>query len=329
MKRKTWSGLLAWYDAHKRDLPWRRSKDPYHVWVSEIMLQQTRVETVIPYFDRWIARFPSIDRLAGADEQDVLKQWEGLGYYSRARHLHAAARLVRERHNGSLPASYESLRALPGIGDYTAGAIASIAYNQRTAAIDGNVRRVLSRLLDVPAPDAKSLSTAAAALVPAERPGDYNQALMELGARICKPRLPTCDVCPVRAACLARRRGTIDQRPGRKAGKAIPTQVAFTLVRVHEHAVLLARRPSTGLLAGTWEFPQVTERPAAPSIGSYTHTFSHKRITYEIFLADDHRPADAGQRWVGLDETSRLPFSTAQRRIEAIVRTRLSQFSVV
>jgi A/G-specific adenine glycosylase len=176
--------LLAFYDARRRDLPWRRDPDPYRVWVSEVMLQQTRVDAVVPYYERWLRRFPTVAALASAEPDDVLRAWEGLGYYARARNLHRAARVVREHHHGAVPSEPSALRALPGVGDYTAGAIASIAFGRAEPAVDGNVRRVLARLLDVAAPAPARLRKVAAALVPSERPGDFNQALMELGATV-------------------------------------------------------------------------------------------------------------------------------------------------
>lgn len=254
--------LLAFFDASARPLPWRKTRDPYAVWVSEVMSQQTRVETVIPYYDRWLSRFPDVAALAGAAEDDVLKAWEGLGYYSRARNLHAAARLVRERYGGALPDSYDALRTLPGVGDYTAGAVSSIAFGGRHPAVDGNVRRVLSRLLDHPAPPAALLRNVAGALVPAERPGDFNQALMELGATFCTPRAPRCSRCPVMHHCAARAAGTQEERPQPKAGKPIPTfDMATAIVRTTDARLLVVRRPRGGLLGGMWCFPAVEVRP--------------------------------------------------------------------
>lgn len=205
--------LLAFYDEHRRDLPWRHDPDPYRVWVSEVMLQQTRADTVIPYYERWLRRFPTLDALATAEPDDVLKQWEGLGYYSRARNLQRAARFVRERHRGDVPSEPSALRELPGVGDYTAGAIASIAFGRAEPAVDGNARRVLSRLLDIADARPTGLNKVATALVPNERPGDFNQAVMELGATICTPRNPRCDECPIGELCRSRARGTQHLRP--------------------------------------------------------------------------------------------------------------------
>ncbi|HEX2166809.1 MAG TPA: A/G-specific adenine glycosylase, partial [Longimicrobiales bacterium] len=222
--------LLAFFDASARPLPWRQSRDPYAVWVSEVMSQQTRVETAIPYYQRWLSRFPTVAALADASPDEVLKAWEGLGYYSRARNLHAAARIVRERHGGEVPVQYDALRALPGVGEYTAGAVSSIAFGARRPAVDGNVRRVLARLLDDPAPSPAMLHAAAGALVPAERPGDFNQSLMELGATICTPRAPRCRRCPVAGRCAALAAGTQEQRPLPKPKKVVPTIALATAV---------------------------------------------------------------------------------------------------
>ena len=211
--------LLVWYDEHRRDLPWRDDPgpsrpDPYRVWVSEAMLQQTRVRTVIPYFERWMERFPTLDALARADREDVLRAWAGLGYYARARSLHRAARIVRDQYGGTLPDTAPALRELPGIGDYTAGAIASIAFGRREPAVDANARRVLARLLDLPSPTDGEIRGRAAALVPARRPGAFNQALMDLGATLCAPRAPACPACPLGRLCRSHARGTQYRRPG-------------------------------------------------------------------------------------------------------------------
>lgn len=227
------AALLRHYDVHRRDLPWRDRADPYAVWVSEIMLQQTRVETARPYYERWLERFPDLDALADAEIDDVLRAWQGLGYYARARNLHRAARMVRERYHGAIPADPAELRRLPGVGAYTAGAVASIAFGAATPAVDGNVRRVVARLHDLEDPTAAQLQTLAVELVPADRPGDFNQALMEIGATVCTPRAPDCDACP--GGCWAasgssptrpRRRGW--PRSGRAPGARAPWNLCPT-----------------------------------------------------------------------------------------------------
>ena len=249
--------LLSHYDLLRRDLPWRNETDPYRIWVSEVMLQQTRVETVIPYYRRWLERFPDLEALASSDEDDVLALWEGLGYYARARNLLRAARVIRERHAGTLPRELADLRALPGFGSYTTGAVASIAFGVPAAAVDGNVRRVLCRLFDLPAPSAAELGARADLLVDPQRPGDFNQALMELGATLCTPRAPRCSACPLERGCLAAARGTVQDRPVQRLRGPVPerTIVVFALVDSGGRT-LLVRRPRSGLLGGLWTFPE-------------------------------------------------------------------------
>jgi A/G-specific adenine glycosylase len=260
--------LLAWYDRHRRNLPWRAPPgmrpDPYRVWLSEIMLQQTTVATVGPYFDRFMARWPDISALAAASLDEVLQLWQGLGYYARARHLHACARAVVDRHGGVFPEEIETLRALPGIGDYTAAAIAAIAFDRPEAAIDGNVERVIARLFAVrePLPVAKPrLAALAAALVPEQRAGDFAQAQMDLGATICTPRRPRCVLCPWRACCTAAASGMAEVLPARaeKPERPLRHGVAFWLTRA-DGAVLLRRRPERGLLGGMIEIPSTPWR---------------------------------------------------------------------
>jgi len=295
--------LLAWYDRHRRDLPWRappgRRPDPYRVWLSEIMLQQTTVATVGPYFDRFVARFPDIRALAAASLDEVLYLWQGLGYYARARNLHACARTVAERHGGQLPEDLAELRALPGIGDYTAAAIAAIAFDHRAAAVDGNVERVVCRLFAVqePLPQAKPrLRALTAALLPESRAGDFAQAMMDLGAVLCTPRRPRCVLCPWRGDCAAAATGIADSLPAQAAKPERPLRygVLFWLRR-NDGAVLLRRRPEQGLLGGMIELPSTQWRDepwgleealeAAPTTANWTqlpgtvhHGFTHFRL---------------------------------------------------
>lgn len=263
--------LLAWYWANRRDLPWRRTRDPYHIWVSEIMLQQTRVDTAIPYFNRFVERFPTVRDLAEAPEAEVLKLWEGLGYYSRARNLQEAARQVVERHGGRLPADRDALASLKGIGPYTVGAILSIAFNVPEPAVDGNVMRVLSRFFgledDVAKPATRTrMEALARELIPDGHAGDFNQALMELGALVCTPRSPQCGACPVAAECEGRRTGRAESLPVKS--KAKPPRPKYLLAALVEGAgalegrVLVRQRPAKGLLARLWELPHV-EAPDA------------------------------------------------------------------
>ncbi|HBD99516.1 MAG TPA: A/G-specific adenine glycosylase, partial [Gemmatimonadetes bacterium] len=233
MNRAITKALLDHYDREHRALPWRGCSDPYRILVSEVMLQQTRVQTVLAYYDAWLERFPDVEALADAETDEVLKAWEGLGYYRRARNLHGAARLIRERPDGGFPDTYARLRSLPGVGDYTAGAVASMAFGEAVPAVDGNVRRVLSRLFDEAKPPASWLRWKASELLDAERPGDWNQALMELGATLCSPRSPRCGACPVVEWCASHRAGTQEQRPAASV-KAKPKKLRIELARSEE-----------------------------------------------------------------------------------------------
>ncbi|HUG39707.1 MAG TPA: A/G-specific adenine glycosylase [Longimicrobiales bacterium] len=324
--------LLHHFDRTRRDMPWRRTSDPYAIWVSEVMLQQTRVEAVIPYWERWMARYPSVEELAEADLDDVLRHWQGLGYYTRARNLHRAAREVRERHAGRVPGDRDELRRLPGVGEYTAGAVASIAFGRRVPAVDGNVRRVLSRLYDLEHPRAAELRRLADALVPAGRPGDFNQALMELGATLCTPRSPRCGDCPVSAWCRARALGVQDERPRRRPPRRVPEEAVETDVVVRgDGALLLVRRPDRGLLAGLWE-PPGDHRPSGvqalieaadpgPALEPVVHTFTHKRVTYHPRLHHAVGPGPDGldgpdvTAWVARDRLGEYAMSVAQQKI--------------
>jgi A/G-specific adenine glycosylase len=266
----TWqSRLLAWYRRHRRDLPWRRIKDPYAIWISEIMLQQTTVEAVIPYYERFLKRFPTIKDLAAAEEEEVLKLWSGLGYYSRARNLHKAAGMMMEARVGAtrrvaptVPDTVDELMQLPGIGRYTAGAIASIAFDRRAPIVDGNVVRVLSRLFAI-REDPKSSRgqkvfwRAAEEVLPRRHCGDFNQALMELGATVCSPENPTCLLCPVAANCRVRKEGKPEDFPKPKK-KTVYRDVFLSAAVIRKHdKILFVRRPSKGLLKDMWELPMV------------------------------------------------------------------------
>ena len=253
--------LLAWYDENKRDLPWRKTRDPYHIWVSEIMLQQTRVDTVIPYFENFIERFPTIDEIAEADEEDVLKAWEGLGYYSRARNLQAAVREVKESYGGVVPNNEEEISTLKGVGPYTAGAILSIAYGKPVPAVDGNVMRVLSRILLVyddisKAKTRKAFEQAVRELIPNDEASSFNQALMELGAVVCTPKSPGCLLCPVRSECRAFHEGVQTELPVKaKKKRPKPVPIAVAVLENANGQFLISKRPNKGLLANLWEFP--------------------------------------------------------------------------
>lgn len=289
------SDLLCWYDAHRRPLPFRDDPTPYRVWVSEIMLQQTRIEAVLPRYEKFMHTLPSVAALAAVPDEQLLKLWEGLGYYSRARHLKQAANQIMERHGGALPADYAALRALAGIGDYTAGAIASIAFGIAVPAVDGNVLRVLARLLcyeeDVLSPRPRRyLSEIAASLVPNDRPGAFNEAMMELGETVCLPNgAPRCAACPFAAVCAARANSKAEALPVRlpKTTRRVERRTVFTVVTASPRRVLLHKRADKGLLAGLWELPNVEGDGAnwADTLGltvltherlaDATHLFSH------------------------------------------------------
>jgi A/G-specific adenine glycosylase len=338
--------LLDWYQRHARVLPWRGHPDPYAVWVSEIMLQQTRVEAVIPYFERWMKRFPTVERLAEAEQYEVLKLWEGLGYYSRVRNLHRAAQIVARDFNAQMPESADLLCKLPGIGRYTAAAIASIAFGQDVAALDGNIRRVLARLFDVSEPARSAVGEQmlwdlAAAHLPPGRAGDYNQALMDLGAMICTPKAPGCQRCPLGEICLARARGLQEQRPVRRHRPAIPHHTVTAAIIQRDGGVLIARRPEQGLLGGLWEFPggklqdgeslvdclkrEIGEELEAEievqaPFGVYRHAFTHFKITLHAFQcalrSGEPRPVEASEiRWVTTKELNAFPMGKVDRQI--------------
>ncbi len=255
--------LLAWFDAHgRKDLPWQQDASPYRVWVSEIMLQQTQVQTVIPYYERFMRSYPGITDLANAGIDDVLNHWSGLGYYARARNLHRAAQLVRDEHNGEFPASIESVLALPGIGRSTAGAILSIAFGQGHSILDGNVKRVLARHSAVSgwpgkADVAATLWRLAEQHTPAKRVSDYTQAIMDLGATVCTRTRPACVDCPVQSDCVACSAGNVSDYPGPRPKKVKPLRETTMLLAVAENAVYLERRPASGIWAGLWSFPEI------------------------------------------------------------------------
>lgn len=304
--------LLAWFDRHRRDLPWRRTSDPYRIWLSEVMLQQTRVEVVLPFYNRFLERFPTVQDLAQAGVEEVLAAWSGLGYYRRARQLHAAARAVAESGEG-FPATVEGLLSLPGVGPYTAAAVASIAFGVPAPVMDGNVERVLSRVLAL-AEDPRSsaarqrLLAAAAALLDPERPGDSNQALMELGATLCSPRAPKCLLCPLHPGCRAARDGDPERYPVPRAKRETERHRLLVAVVEKDGGVLLFRRPEDStLLAGTWELPWVSlgqdgagtpeESPAAGLGARYGGTWTlgasagrvRHGITYRDLEVEVHR----------------------------------------
>jgi A/G-specific adenine glycosylase len=313
--------LLAWYARNHRDLPWRHTRDPYPVWVSEIMLQQTRAQAVIPYYHRFLARFPTVEALAAAAEDDVLALWSGLGYYSRARNLRLAAQRIAA--GGGFPRDYAALRALPGIGDYTAAAIGSIAFDLPFTVLDGNVLRVVARVSN----DASDISAArtraafreiAQQWLDPRQPGHFNQALMELGATVCLPRHPLCPVCPLAACCRARQEGTAAQLPV-KLRQTAPVSLAGTLLVVrHRGRILLRQRhAAASRMAGFWELPSPEDLPAATlgaRIGEIRHTITHHHYTLEVRAATATLPRRNGFQWFPIAQLTRIPFSTTARK---------------
>lgn len=339
--------LLAWYDDNKRALPWRGTQDPYAVWVSEIMLQQTQVETVKPYYAAWMSRFPTLVSLGQAEEQAVLQVWEGLGYYSRARGMLKAARQLLKDHGGRFPRTYTALMALPGIGDYTAAAILSIAFGQPIAAVDGNIRRVYSRWFAITDPlnspsGNQRVSELAQQSLLADRPGDFNQALMDLGATVCLPKKPLCLLCPVQAGCQAYAQGRQDELPVAKAKAAVPHYTVAAGILMRDDMVLLARRPSHGLLGGMWEYPGGKQETGetleaclrrewleelslsadvGELLGVYRHAYTHFKVTLHAFYvtsdtAQEPVAHEASElRWVRLNELDAYPMGKLDRSI--------------
>lgn len=256
------TSLLNWFDRHARDLPWRRTRDPYAIWISEVMLQQTQVATVVPYFERFLAAFPDVPALAAASEQDVLRLWEGLGYYRRARSLHEAARQIQSNHGGVFPSDAQDLSQLPGLGRYTVNAVLSQAFDQRLPILEANSRRVLCRILGIEDDPAQAavqnrLWQAAETLLPSQRVGHFNQALMEVGALVCTPARPACDTCPLTKYCVARAKNLQDVIPRRSPPPRIETVEETALVLWRHDRVLLVKRPPSGRWANMWEFPHV------------------------------------------------------------------------
>jgi len=339
--------ILHWYDRHQRDLPWRRTADPYAVWVSEIMLQQTQVQTVLPYYRRFLARFPTVQALAAASLDDVLKAWENLGYYARARNLHVAAGEIVERWQGVIPSTEEELRSVPGVGPYTAAAIASIAYGKKAPALDGNVKRVLARLFAVQEPLDQTrtqgrLRELADEVIPNREPGRFNQGLMDLGATICTPRKPACDLCPLQNLCLAAARGLQEKLPVKRKRATLPHKEATIAILVDKRGrYLVVQRPARGLLGGLWGFPggagqegrtlqESLTRAVREELGiavscgkelaAVNHLYTHFSMTLHAYRCSirEGKPKALkcrGMKWASREELHRLPFSKADRKV--------------
>ena len=342
--------LLRWYDAHARTLPWRETTpDPYRVWLSEIMLQQTTTTAVAPFYRRFLDRWPTVFALADAADADVMSAWAGLGYYARARNLLACARMVRDVHGGRFPDNEAGLRALPGIGPYTGAAIAAIAFDRHAVVVDGNIERVVSRLfaIETPLPASRpAIRVQAETLTPAARPGDFAQAMMDLGATICTPTRPACILCPLQEGCLARQQGLQNTLPLRSPKAMRPTKggVAFVAVRT-DGAVLVQTRAGQGLLGGMTEFPgawplETDAKPAPAEVaplaaqwrdaGRATHGFTHFDLELRVFRAeiDSWHSASAPARWVARDALGREAFPTLMRKVAAAADFPLPEVAV-
>jgi len=350
-RKKIQRKLLDWFHKHGRDLPWRRTRDPYAIWISEIMLQQTQVDTVIPYYQRFLKSFPTVRRLAEADLSKVLKAWEGLGYYSRARNLHRASQVLSSHLKGKIPDTIEGLLNIPGIGRYTAGAILSIAYNKEAPILDGNVKRVLARLFAISGDirekeTGQTLWTLSESLIPQGYAGSFNQALMDLGAMVCTPRNPLCLRCPLQRLCKAKAQGKPERYPLKAAKKRIPRVDAFSVLIERNGKLLVRQRPPEGLLGGLWEFPNwKTEDKRGlrsklrlrnhikkelgvnvkvkESIGTFQQTFSHFKLTLHVFQCESSNlDKNRGGKWIPIQNLDQLAMSRIHRRIAEMVMNR-------
>jgi A/G-specific adenine glycosylase len=341
------SSLLGWFQANKREMPWRESRDPYKIWLSEVMLQQTRVDQATPYYQRFVQAYPTVIDLARADMHDVLMLWEGLGYYSRGRNLHKAAQVVVEKYDGTFPSSYDALLSLPGVGPYTAAAVSSIAFGKPHAVVDGNVVRVISRLMgisdDVRHQSTKSsIQSVADHLLDPSYPGDFNQAVMEIGSLVCTPSKPTCNVCPIAPWCVASKTAQTDSIPYKTSKAKIPHHdIVVAIISNTQGELLIARRPENVMLGGLWEFPggkvnanetieQALHREIAEELGiqiemkrkfmHIKHAYSHFKITLHSFLCDhvggEPTPnASTEIRWVAPRRLGEFPFPKANRKL--------------
>lgn len=341
------NALLGWYSANKREMPWRESSDPYAIWLSEVMLQQTRVDQATPYFQKFISAYPTVADLANADQHDVLLLWEGLGYYARGRNMHKAAKAVVELHGGVFPSSYEELIALPGVGPYTAAAVSSIAFGGRHAVVDGNVIRLLSRFYGITDDVASSrtkrvIQSLADELLDPQHPGEFNQAVMELGSLVCAPSLPQCGNCPLARWCVANKTLQTDAIPYKAPKQKVPHHdIVVAIISDGTGRILVARRPESAMLGGLWEFPggkveqgesfdEALHREISEELGIQIsinrefmvlkHAYSHFKITLHAFLCahtgGTPEPRSSSElRWVSPKQLAKFPFPRANRRL--------------
>ena len=343
--------LLKWYDKHDRPFPWRETNDPYKIWLSEIMLQQTQVKTVIPYYNRWISRYPNIKSVADADIDSLLKNWEGLGYYARVRNFHNASKVVIKQYPGSVPDNRKMLLSLPGIGEYIAGAIMSIAFNKPIAAVDANALRVFSRLYTIDGTlrvRTKEVSNILSDLICHHRPGDFNQAIMDLGREVCKPKNPSCSICPLEQYCYAAVNNVVDKYPPVPAPRKKPHYNVATGIIWNKNKILISKRRDSGLLGGLWEFPggkikdgetpkQCVIREVSEELGicirprgllkQISHAYSHFSITLDAYNCDyiDGVPraiACADWRWISPEQIVDLPFPKANHKLFDCIYTK-------
>ena len=339
--------ILKWYDQVKRPLRWRDTSNPYIIWISEVMLQQTRVDQVTPFFERFIQAFPTIESLATADLQDVLMLWEGLGYYSRARNLHQSAKIILDTHNGEIPSDWDKIKNLKGIGDYTAAAVLSIAYKKPYGVVDGNVIRVISRYLgiteDVTKASVKNIiQKTMNELIDPDRPGEFNQGVMELGSLICTPIKPKCEICPISTNCLAYNHVQTDIIPYKPKKKQVPHfDIAVGIIMGPDGKILISKRPDNVMLGGLWEFPggkmepgeslvQCLERELNEELSitienitefiAIKHAYSHFKVTIHAFTCNiksgsPHNISSTELRWISVNELPNYPFPKANRKI--------------
>jgi A/G-specific adenine glycosylase len=313
------SDLLEWFHKHKRTLPWREKRTPYRVWISEAMLQQTQVATVIPYFERWLKKFPTVQALAKASIDDVLKQWEGLGYYRRARNIHKAAQIIAFEKEGVFPTTYEDWLELPGIGSYTAAAISSIVNGEKVLVVDGNVKRVAARLFMIKGEvSEKEAKKRLEPFLPETKPGDFNEALMELGATICTPKNPKCLFCPVNEFCKAYQKGQVDKFPNPKPEKETPQRHRYALISIKDDAIWLRQRGESEMLSGLWGFVLVEEQPKGQPLPTVSHAYTHFRLTVTPVVTKIPKKIEG--KFIPLAELDKYALSTLDYKVLEVIK---------